>query len=74
MDERGGLRLKWRLRCGLGGRLLEWHFQTSLRAEREEEGTREMQDRSKSHVPPILSVRRGARADRPISSDSMVYA
>jgi hypothetical protein len=25
MDESGGLRLKWQLRCGLGGRLLEWH-------------------------------------------------
>jgi hypothetical protein len=25
MDEPGSLRLKWRLRCGLSGRLLEWH-------------------------------------------------
>jgi len=35
MDDRDGLRLKWRLRCGLGGRLLEWHSWTSSREELE---------------------------------------
>ncbi len=51
MDERGVLRLKRRLRCGLGGRLLEWHSWISLREERE-----------KRHVPerrePKFEVRR----------------
>ena len=40
IDEPGGLRLKRRLRCGLGGRLLEWHSWTSSREE-QESGTRE---------------------------------
>ena len=35
MGKRGGLSLKWRLRCGLGGRLLEWHSWRSSREERE---------------------------------------
>ncbi len=53
MDEPGGLRLKRRLRCGLGGRLLEWHSWT---ASREERDAREMRDESESHVPPAVSV------------------
>ena len=40
MDEPGGLRLKRRLRCGLGGRLLEWQAWTSLREEREKRDAR----------------------------------
>jgi hypothetical protein len=63
MDERGGLRLKWRLRCGLGGRLLEWHPWRSSRTEREKQGTCGMRDESESHFPPILSVTRGAQAE-----------
>jgi hypothetical protein len=34
MDEPGVLRLKRRLHCGPGGRLLEWHSRMLLRAER----------------------------------------
>lgn len=44
MDEQGGLRLKRRLRCGLGGRLLEWHPRTSSREEREKRDARERRD------------------------------
>ena len=63
MDEPGGLRLKRRLRCGHGGRLLEWHFRTSLGEEREKRDAREMQDESESHVPSCLSVSRGSHPD-----------
>jgi hypothetical protein len=49
MDEPGGLRLKRRLRCGRGGRLLEWDPRTSSREERD---ACEMQDESESHVSP----------------------
>jgi len=35
MDELGGLRLKRRLRCGPGGRLLEWHPRTASREKRD---------------------------------------
>jgi hypothetical protein len=59
MDEAGSLRLKRRLRCGLDSRLLEWHPQTSLRAEREKWDTNQMWDESESRVPPILSISRG---------------
>ena len=51
MDERVALRLKRRLRCGRGGRLLEWRSWISLREER-----------AKRHVPerhdPKFGVRR----------------
>ena len=88
MDEPGGLRLKRRLRCGLGGRLLEWHPRTSSREEREKRDARERRDLKfdvrgskfrkprtsdlePSLVPPVL---RGAHPDRPMTSDSIVYA
>jgi len=44
MDEPGGLRLKRRLRCGPGSRLLEWHPRTSSREEREKRDARERRD------------------------------
>ena len=44
MDEPGGLRLKRRLRCGLGGRLLEWHPRTASREKREKRDARERRD------------------------------
>lgn len=67
MDEWGGLRLKRRLRCGLSGRLLEWHFWTSLREEREKRhvperrdpkfGVRRSEDLEPSLAPPALARR-----------------
>ena len=57
MDEPGSLRLKRRLRCGLGGRLLEWYSWISLREEREKRDAREVRDESESHVPPVLLSR-----------------
>ena len=44
MDEPGGLILKRQLRCGLGGRLLEWQPRASSREEREKRDAREMRD------------------------------
>ena len=44
MDEPGGLHLKRRLRCGLGGRLLEWHSSTLSREEREKRAVPERRD------------------------------
>ena len=44
MDEPGGLRLKRRLRCGLRGRLLEWHPWTLSREEQKKRDAREMRD------------------------------
>jgi len=52
MDEPGDLCLKRRLRCGLGGRLLEWHPRTSSLEEWEKRDASKMQDESESHVPP----------------------
>jgi hypothetical protein len=74
MDLPGGLRLKWRLRCGRGGRLLEWHSWTSSREEREKRDAQKMRDESESHVLSVLSVSRGARSDQSMTRDSIVYA
>lgn len=63
MDEPGSLRLKRRLRCGLGGRLLEWHSWTSSREERETLDACNMRDESESYVAPVLSVSRRAHPD-----------
>ena len=61
MDEPGGLRLKRRLRCGLGGRLLEWQAWTSSREEREKRDVRERRD-------PKFDVR-GSKFRKPRTSD-----
>ena len=53
MDEPERPAPETRLRCGRGGRLLEWHFWTSSREERGKRDAREMRDESESHVPPI---------------------
>lgn len=67
MDEPGGLHLKRRLRCGLGGRLLEWHSWVSLREEREKRhvperrdpkfGVRRSENLEPSLAPPTLARR-----------------
>ena len=67
MDERVALRLKRRLRCGRGGRLLEWHSWISLREEREKRhvperrdpkfGVRRFEDLEPSLAPPALAQR-----------------
>ena len=74
MGKRGGLSLKWRLRCGLGGRLLEWHSWKSSREEQEERETRDIRDKSESHFSPVPSVSGGAHPNSPISCDSIVNA
>ena len=61
MNEPGVLRLKRRLRCGLGGRLLEWHSWTSSREEREKRDEHEMRD-------PKFDVR-GSKSRKPRISD-----
>jgi hypothetical protein len=63
----GCLRLKRRLRCGLSGRLLEWHSWISLRKEREKRhvperrdpkfGVRRSEDLEPSLAPPALARR-----------------
>ena len=53
MDEPERPAPETRLRCGRGGRLLEWHFWTSSREERGKRDECEMRDESESHVPPI---------------------
>lgn len=81
MDERGGLLLKRRLRCGPGGRLLEWHAWISLREEREKRhvlerrdpkfGVRRFENLEPSLAPPTLA-RRVSRLTN--TRDSIVYA
>lgn len=63
MGEWGGLRLKGRLRCGLGSRLLEWHPRTSAREVRKKLDASKMQDESGFHVPSVPPISPGAHLD-----------
>jgi hypothetical protein len=79
MDEPGGLRLKRRLRCGRGGRLLEWHSWTSLREEREKRHVPERRDpkfgvRRSENLEPSLAPPTLARRASRLTNDSVVYA
>ncbi len=83
-----GLRLKRRLRCGPGGRLLEWHPRTASREERGKRDPRHRRDpnfdlrgskfrkaRTSDLEPSLVPpVSCGGHPDWPMTSDSIVYA